>query len=307
MLVLNYERTYGLKKNRIIAPGTCWTDGQGEYYWEVRGAKAYLPAFTDVPFYSTVKSGDSYINTREFAFLISTPCAGTLIEGDKITVEIGGIEIARTYQLGDTTYLPTIAAQNLYLHGGINGDDLYDFEVKGGINSFPNYSLNRNSPQEYYTPQLSFRIDDGIIRFQVGDLFEFAIEGGRYIWRKDGGAWSSPMQIKPEIQLFDSGLQIGFDFGVSPSFMQNDVWEIFCVQENRAENLTTPWPQRWKGTGNIIFTFPAAVSVDSLIIDLHDLSGTITFQASDFDDFHVLLHNEVITVSALICKLYTPR
>ncbi len=304
-IVLNYERTYGLKKNRIIAPGTCWTDAQGEYYWEVRGAKAYLPAFTDVPFYSTVKSGDSYINTKEFAFLISTPCAGTLIEGDKITVEIGGIEIARTYQLGDVTYLPTIAAQNLYLHGGINGDDLYTFEIKGSINSFPNYSLDRNNPEEYYTPQLSFRIDDGIIRFQVGDLFEFAIEGGRFIWRKDGGAWSSPMQIKPEIQPFDSGLQIGFDFGVSPSFMQNDVWEIFCMQENRAENLTTPWPQRWKGAGNIVFTFPAAVTVDALIIDLHDLSGTVTFQASDFSDFHVLLHTEVLTISALICKLYS--
>ena len=53
--VLNYERTYGVKKNSVVAFGTCYIDAGGEYYWEVRGAKAYLPAFTDVPYYSTIK------------------------------------------------------------------------------------------------------------------------------------------------------------------------------------------------------------------------------------------------------------
>ena len=53
--VLNYERTYGVKKNSVVAFGTCYIDAGGEYYWEVRGAKAYLPAFTDIPYYSTIK------------------------------------------------------------------------------------------------------------------------------------------------------------------------------------------------------------------------------------------------------------
>jgi hypothetical protein len=308
--LLLYERTYGVKKNSIVAAGSCYIDAGGDYYWEVHGAKAYMPAFTDTPYYSTVKknasgsTAEEYVNTKEFAFLISTPCGGALVEGDIIEVSINGSVFERTYQLGDITYLPTIAAQNLYLTGGIDGDDLYTFDVKGDINSFPDYTLDRDNPQRYYQSQLSFMITDGIVPFQIGDVFEFAIEGGRFVWRKDSGAWSSPLNIEQEIQALDSGLQIGFDFGVSPSFVQNDSYEVLCEQENRIANLTAPQLLEWKGTGNIVFTFPAAVTVDALIIDLHDLTGTITFQASNDIDFDPLLHNEVITVSDLICKLY---
>lgn len=302
--ILLYERTYGVKKNRIIAAGTCYIDAGGDYYWEVRGGKAYLPAFTDTPYYSTVKSGDDYVNTKEFAFLISTPCYGTLKEGDTIQVTIGGIKLERTYQIGDITYLPTVAAQNLRFTGGVDGDDTYIFEVRGEINSFPDYHLNRNNPQRYYHPNLSFQIEDGIIPFAIGDAFEFSIEGGRFIWRKDNGSWSSPLPVKKEIQPFDSGLQIGFDFGVSPSFMQDDSWEVLCVQENRTSNLTTPWKQTWKGTGSLTFSFASQVTIDTLIIDMHDLTGTVTFKASNISDFSTLVYSEVITVTDLICKLY---
>lgn len=301
--VLDYEKTYGVKKNSQYT-GTCYTEINSEYYWEVSGEKAYLPAFTDIEYYSTIKSGEEYVNTKEFAFNISTPCGGALIEGDQIVVTINSALYERTYQVGDIIYLPTIAAQNLYLTGGIDGDDTYTFEVMGEINSFPDYSLDRNNPQRYYHQNLQFQIEDGIIPFQVGDYFEFAVEGGHFVWRKDNGSWSSPYSIQLEIQTFDSGLSIGFDFGVSPSFVQNDTWQILCFQENKVENLVTPWSQKWKGVGNLVFSFASQVTIDALIIDMHNLTDTITFQASNKSDFSELEHNEVITVSDLICKLY---
>ena len=239
----------------------------------------------------------------EFAFNISTPCGGALKVGDKITVEIGGTVYERTYQLGDITYLPTVASQNLYFYGGVDGDDLYTFGVRSDLDTFPDYLLDRNAPARYTNSKLSFQIEDGIVPFQVGDVFEFAIEGGHFVWRKDGGAWSSALQITQDLQSFDSGLRIGFEFGVSPSFMQGDLWEALCTQENRAANMLTPWQAKRRGTGNITIAFDAPVDVDTLIIDGHDLAASITFKASNASDFSSLIYSSVIAPDALICKL----
>ncbi|NOZ68030.1 MAG: hypothetical protein GXP46_01975 [Deferribacteres bacterium] len=302
--ILNYEQTYGVKKNNVIGIGTCYQDTDDDYYWEISGSKAYLPAYTDVPYYSTVQSGNDYINTKEFALLVSIPCGGTLVEGDKITVEIGGVVYEKTYQVGDITYLPTVARQNLNLTGGRDGDDTYTWEVSGEIDKFPDYLLDRKTPARYITPQLSFQIEDGIVPFDVGDVFEFTIEGGRWIWRKDGGAWSSPLDIKKEAQTFDSGLQIAFDFGVSPSFIQNDTWEVLCIQENKASNLATPGRTRRKGPGDVTFAFSSQVTIDTLVIDMHDIGTDIVFKASNVSDFSVIEYSETISPTSLICRLF---
>lgn len=303
--VLDYEKTYGVKKNSVVSSEDgSYQDSDSEYYWEVRGEKAYLPAYTDIPYYSTVKSGDKYVNTKEFALKISVPCGGSLIEGDVITVTIGGIEFERTYKVGDITYLPTVAAQALALTGGIDGDDTYVWEVRGEIDTFPDYLLDRDNPQPYNTLNLDFAIDDGIVMFQVGDRFEINIEGGHWAWRKDGGAWSAAKNIDAAFQLLDSGIEIAFDFGVAPSFVLDDLWEILATQENRAANMAEPWKTKTKGTGNIVLSAAAPVTVDTLIVDLHNLSGQITFQASDVADFSVLVHDEIIPVTGLICRLY---
>lgn len=302
--ILSYEQTYGVKKNSTIAAtGTCYQDSSDDYYWVITGSKAYLPAYTDTPYYSTTKTGKEYTNTKEFAFLVSTPCDGSLIEGDKITVTIGGVVFDRTYQVGDITYLPTIAKQNLDFTGGRDGDDTYTWGVEGELNSFPDYLLDHNNPARYISPQLSFQVEDGIVPFAVGDVFAFSIEGGRWVWRKDSGAWSAPLDIRKEAQTFDSGLQIAFDFGVSPSFLQNDAWEVICMQENKAIALATPGRTARKGTGDITFSFSAQITIDTLIIDLHNISGNIIFEASNVSDFSVLEYSETIASTALICKL----
>lgn len=304
--VLLYERTYGLKKNSIVGQGTCYIDSSSQYYWEVRGAKAYLPAYTDIPYYATIKQGDEYVNTKEFAFLIETPCGGSLMEGDQIIVTIGEASYEKTYQLGDLTYLPTIAKQNLYLTGGIDGDDTYIWSVQGTLNAFPDYLLDRDDPQAYIDSKLTFKITDGIIPFQVGDSFEFSVEGGHFIWRKDSGAWSASVNIEQEIQTFDSGLRIGFDFGVSPSFVIDDTWEVLCIQDNKKSNLLDTYKSlKWRGSGNFTIDMGSSIVVNALIIDAHTIGSSFTLRTSDAPDFSPEIDSLVITPADLICKLLT--
>lgn len=305
--ILLYEKTYGLKKNSVTSyAGVPYQDDpSAAYWWEISGARPYLPAFTGIEFYSVIRSGDIYINTKEFAFHISVPCGGTLMKGDKIIVTIGNSKVARTYQVGDITYLPTVKAQNLYLAGGIDGDDTYIFSVQGGIDSFANCLLDRDNPLPYSNNGLSFQLTDGIILFRVGDQFEFNIEGGHFKWRKDGGAWSELISIAKEFQTLDSGLEIAFDFGVSPSFVTDDAWEVLAVQENRAENMVAPWAEtRYKGTGDIVFSFAAPVTIDSLIIDMHTIPGTITLQASNDSGFDPLIYEDELQTAELTAHLF---
>jgi hypothetical protein len=305
--VLEYERTYGVKKNSIIDPDVPYIEPSGDYYWEVKGSKAYLPMDPNSIYYSVFKSGDKIINSQEFALKISTACGGSLIEGDRITITIGGIKFEPTYQVGDVTYLPTVAAQGLHLLGGVDGDDSYVWEIDGAI-PFDDYVLDRNAPAAYTSPNLSFLLTDGIVRFQVGDSFEFSIESGHFKWRKDGGAWSALLPISQAAQDLDSGLDIGFSLGVNPSFMIGDSWEVLCSQENRASNMTDIGLEQHKGTGNKVFSFDAEVDIDTLIIDNYLITGDFRFQASNNEDFSgELIHDELIAAAdrpPLIRKLY---
>jgi hypothetical protein len=369
---LLYETTYGLKKNTVNLTGDVpYTQGEGDFYWKFEGGlKQYLPAYTDIPYYSIVNEcgcGNVYINTKEFGLNISVPCGGTLMEGDTITVTIGG-NTERTYQIGDTTYLPTVAAADIEMAGGIDGDDTYTFGVKGTVNtSFPSHLLDRDAPLPYKgtnapvwqaghsysltnyvkavtfngyryecttagtsggsaptwpttigatvndngvvwtcrAVELAFEITDGIVMFAVGDSFEFNIEGGHFKWRKDAGTWSSAIAITIAFQEITEGVEVAFDFGVSPSFVVDDAWEIICLQENQAANMLVPWANSaTKASGNIVFTFAAPVTVDSLIIDMHSLTGDVVFEASNESDFTPLVYTETISTAELISLIF---
>jgi hypothetical protein len=304
--VLLYEKTHGIKKNRIVSTDFCYTDKPDSlYYWEVDGAKAYLPAFTDVIYYSTVKVGDEYQGTKEFGFKISLPCGGSgFLEGDKIIVTIGQNRTNPTYQVGDITYLPTIASQDLYCSGGLDGDDTYIFEIQSETDVFADYLLNRNSPAPYTSAKLQFLITDGVVAFSVGDYFEFNIEGGRFIWRKDNGAWSSPVNISSELQAFDSGLRILFDFGASPSFVVNDTWQVKCIQSNKIANGLNLFSHlKIKGTGAIEIDAGSSIPIDALIIALHNLTSAFDFIASDSPSYSPAIYTKNITPTSIICDL----
>ncbi|MFA6054045.1 MAG: hypothetical protein WC769_01595 [Thermodesulfovibrionales bacterium] len=371
--VLLYETTYGIKKNSVALTGDVpYTQMDDEFYWKfTSGDKQYLPAYLDTPYYSVINQcgcGDTYIGTREFALNISVPCGGTLLAGDIITITIGG-NTERTYQLGDITYLPTVAAADLEMAGGIDGDDTYVIGIEGTVvPSFPDYLLDRNNPQPYRgtnaaawqaghsylagqfckntgtfngvrqectTPglsggtqptwstipgqttvdnaavwtcravELSLEITDGIVPFAVGDSFEFNIEGGHFKWRQDGGAWSSLIALSTAFQEITEGVEVAFDFGVSPSFAVDDAWEIICLQENKAANMLAPWANSaMKASGNITFVFAAPVTVDNLIIDMHSLTGDVVFEASNESDFSPLVHTETISTAELISLMF---
>jgi hypothetical protein len=303
---LLYERTYGIKKNRVVSGNNCYVENLAStYYWEVSGNKAYLPAYTDIPYYSTIKTGNEYEATKEFAFLISLPCGGSgFLEGDKIIVTIGQRDTENTYQVGDVIYLPTIASQNLYCSGGVDGDDLYTFEITSETDVFADYLLNRDTPASYTSSKLNFLITEGVVPFSVGDYFDFDIEGGRFIWRKDSGAWSSPVNISKELQDLDAGLRILFEFGVAPSFEINDTWQIKSIQSNKISNGLNPLVHiKTKGTGTIVIDAGSSVAIDSLIIDYHNLTSAFDFIASDSPSFSPAIYTQNITPTAIICDL----
>jgi hypothetical protein len=304
--VLLYEKTHGIKKNRIVSTDSCYIDNLTSlYYWEVSGAKAYLPAFTDTIYYSTVKVGDEYQSTKEFGFKISLPCGGSgFLEGDQIIVRIGERQTEPTYQIGDITYLPTIASQNLFCSGGVDGDDTYIFEIISETDTFANYLLNRDNPVPYVSAKLQFLINDGVVPFSVGDYFEFSVEGGRFIWRKDNGAWSSPVNISSELQVFDSGLRILFDFGASPSFVVNDTWQVKCIQSNKVANGLNLFSHlKLKGTGEITIDAGSSIPIDALVIAFHNLTSAFDFIASDSPSFSPAIYTKNITPTSIICDL----
>jgi hypothetical protein len=311
--VLLYEKTYGVKKNSVTPGGSCYADRQDLYYWEVRGNKSYLPAFTDVPYYSTIKQAAEYVGTKEYAFLIAIPCGGALELGDKITVTIGESTLEKTYQIGDKTYLPTIAKQNINLSGGIDGDDRYTWEVRGD-SIFPAYILDRITPQAYASGGLQFLIQDGIVPFSLGDEFTFNIEGGRFIWRKDSGAWSGPVSIDEVLQTFDEGLRIGFNFGAAPSFEIGDTWSVIARQNNKLANLITlSKTEKWRrptpvgdATDDLVIDMGSSEAITAIVIGGHNITESFKLQASDASDFNPLLLDQTIQPDDIICVLKDP-
>lgn len=296
--VYAFESEHGLKKNDITDESG-YQELDSTYYWEVQGDRGYLPAFTDLLYYSAIRQGGVVVGTKEFGLLIESPCSGSFAVGDIITLTIGGVTIQKTYQLYDITYLPTIAGAPLHLSGGIDGDDLYRWSVKGTVNAFPDFTFDRKAPAPYNTTHLDFVYEDGIVPCTVGDQFVFSVEGGRFVWRKDGGAWSAvPLGISANWQSLTAGLDIIFDFGVAPSFVPGDLWECLCYQENKAANFLTPWSPKYKGSGTISFAFPSAVTIDTVLLAGHNIASPLQVQASDHADFSVAKYVESVTVSA---------
>jgi hypothetical protein len=73
------------------------------------------------------------------------------------------------------------------------------------------------------------------------------------------------------------------------------------MQDNRSENATGPWSGSWKGTGNYSMAFAAPVTIDTLVLDKHTISGPVTFQAATDANFTDIVYEETFTPAALHC------
>lgn len=281
-----------LKKSDAGSEGSdCWQDTGDAYYWEVNGQE-YLPAFSNVIYYASKKRYDAdtrrWLNeaTHEFAFAIKVKCVDSLKPGDTVTLAIGDTG-PRGYQPGDTFTLPIVAAQDAYLAGGVTGSDTHTWRVRGSVDgTLADYAVVNGAETPYSDGGLGFTIYRGGIPFELGDTYNFAIEAGQYRWRKNGGAWSSPLADIPDTPAaLDAGLSAVFTPGAAPSFAAGDLYSFRADQPNAPSHLTVPAEDRWawSGTGaTLTADLGTLTAIDALAIARHTLppGATVTVEGS---------------------------
>lgn len=274
-------------------PGTgCWQDQGGQYWW-VADTGAYLPAFTNWYYHSTTRTNDAngrpvITETREFGFQISA-CPELLTEGDYIDVSIlvtGGNGLG-TYAVGDLFRVACVRASPLELAGGVDGDNTLTWSVTGSVDGpLAAFDLVLTDPMtwDYDDGDLAFSITPGAIAFAPGDTFTFAVEGGEFRWRKNGGAWVEDVPIDSVVSLSD-GLSAAFAFGVEPAFVPGDSWSFVARAINGVAQLRSPDGARasWSGGTVISVSDASPIAVSHLLLADHTIpSGqTITLTGSD--------------------------
>lgn len=253
--------TAGISPSGKLDAGTvaggdgCWRDTGDAYYWEVVGGNGkYANAFSNTPYFSSREVPGipgATRSTREFAFQINVKCTDSLKVDDQVTLSIGDAGWPSTYQVGDTLYLPIIAAQDLYLAGGQDGDNIQTWHVDGSVDgAFAPYLLDLDVPLPYSASGLAFSIAPGGIPFEAGDLYQFAVEGGHYKWRKDGGTWSAPGEITSAPLPLSDGLSAAFATGAAPSFAAGDLYRFRALQPAALSNVISPDVEAWRWIGS---------------------------------------------------------
>lgn len=262
-----------------VAGDGCWRDSDATHWWEITGQNgAYAPAFTNEPYFSSRDAGEGYFSTHEFAFQINVKCEASLLEGDTLQLSIGDAGWPSTYQVGDTLYLPIIAAQDLYLAGGKDGDNIQTWHVDGSVTgAFPPYLLDLDAPAPYSGNGLAMQITPGGIPFEAGDLYKFTVEGGHYRWRKDSGAWSATQPVGGASAPIDSGLSLLFQTGASPSFAAGDLYKFRALQPCALSNAINPDPESWRWSGSgatLTANLGSSQLIDACSLSFHDLPDT---------------------------------
>jgi len=285
----------------------CWHDYGADHWWVNDGTGIpYLPLQNGVYNYSCKSSLDSDGNpvinsTHEWGFGIQVACPEKLVEGDRITVVVEGGSAnsgGGGYQNGDQFGIAVIHATPLQFGGGQTGDDTQTWSVigtlpDGSTNALSNYSLLTTAPIGYDDGGLSFLITPGQIDFTLGDVFRFSVEGGKFHWRQNGGAWSADTDIDSTVSLA-SGLMANFAGGSAPSWVAGDLWSFAAEATNGVGGIRSPDDARmlWTGSTAIAIT-PADGAVDGIQIGDHTIpaGATITLQGSN-DNFST--HTDVV-------------
>ena len=251
----------------------CWSDDGGQYWW-VPDDSVYLPAFTNIEYHS-VKRTDEIISTNEFGFVIKVleSCIQNLKEGDSVTITIGADGWPPTYQVGDKLYLATIAAGNMNLIGGVDGNDSLTFTVSGSISGVSQYVVNKSAPALYDNGQITARINPGGIGFELGDSFSLCVEDGQFRWRLNSGSWSAPLPIQATALV--DGVSVDFVTGACPGFVAGDSASFVVYQPNAVSNAIIPDDDLYTWDSNAVITAQTAGVVDTLIIGMHTLSSSV--------------------------------
>lgn len=280
----------------------CWQPCDGAYEWRVNGME-YLPACTNVPYHSSVKTTDAkgreaIWSTQEFGFIIRCACPERLMEGDRITLVIeNDAQPPKTYAVGDTIKIPVIAAQALELAGGQDGNDTLTWTVRGSAGaSWPDYVAPIGAEPLYDQAGLQFRATPGGVAFALGDQFQFDVAGGTWRWRRDGGAWSAAAVIAPDPTDLADGVQLTFRPGPAPAFVAGDAWAFAVMQPHAPKRAIAPDRGAWRWSdngGDWQVTFPAETPITAIAL-WHTCPGGTVFTATGFDAAAVPLWSRVL-------------
>ena len=281
----------------------CWQDPGDAFYWTVNGGE-YLPAFTNRIYHSCVLTkdadgNDEIVSTQEFAFALNVKC-DALVEGDTVVLVIGDAGWPATYQIGDVLTLPVIAATDLYLTGGVDGDDTLHWSVSSSTaGAMAVYDLVLAAPTPYVATDFHFLITPGAIPFAAGDAFSFALEGGHFKWRRDGGSWSSSTLLAAS-QVLADGLTLTVAAGHAPGVATGDTWSWQVSQPYAASQVRAPVVgtvgHQWIGaTQTLAVDLGSIVAIPATVVALHSLPSTATLKLAGSDD-NVTFWTETFTV-----------
>jgi hypothetical protein len=279
--------------NTEQATDGCWRDWGGSSYWTVAGSVTggYAPLFANHPYIASRSFPDGAIrSTHEFGLQLNVKCENDLRHGDEVVLSISNAQWGATYQVGDELSLPIVAAAPLALHGGDDGDAISEWYVAGSVaGALPNFEFDADAPAPYAgSIDLSFEIVPGGVPFAVGDRFQFAVEGGHFQYRKNGGAWQGGtpgLAITATPQLLADGLSVGFTTGARASFVVGDLFRYRVLQPWALSNLTTPTLAAWRWSGSsamVDIDFGSVQQVDMVAL-LHALpeGATVTLTGGD--------------------------
>jgi len=270
----------------------CWQDPGDEGYWA--STDGYLPWFNDLYGHSCRtyydEEGEPYNQTtREFGFGIAVGCPDRLAYGDKIYLVISDVVGSSTgagYQEGDTFNVRVNHALPVPFGGGQTGDDTLTFSVVLSVDGrIDDYALVTTAPAPYAYSEagatLDFLITQGGIRFDLGDRFTVEIEGGRFKWRRDGGSWSSPIDIATT--ALADGLSAAFDGGTAPSWAAGDRWTYRAEASYGVVQLRTPLDGEFEWTTSTVIEC-AGGAINGLGLYRHRIPSDATILIEGSDD-----------------------
>lgn len=279
------------------AGSACWRDQKTSAYWQIEGTE-YLPVFSNVYYHSAVKQYDQdakreiVASTNEFGFGLQVACESRLQPGDSITITINDVSADYPYQIGDRYEIPLVAGGPMAFAGGIDGTDTLTWSVRSSAGPMPDYALTSSEPA-YSAGGLGFGIHRGALRFALGDAYRFAVEtGGRFRWRKDGGAWSAETAIADAVALAD-GLSAAFGSGAAPSFVAGDLYRYLVRQPNSPSHVKSPHGEKWRWSGAtamLSLEWPSEMPVSAFGLLRHGLKAPAAVTITLLDAENAPLH-----------------
>lgn len=269
------------------AGGGVWQDYQQDGWFVSRDG--LLPLQPPYGYHSaralTGPDGEEiYESTGEFWLGVSIGCPENLIDGDELRVKVERVVNPRyTYQINDLITARIVRADPVPFGGGQTGDDTLTWRVVGSVDGpLADYALDTTAPVAYSDGGVGFLITPGAIDYALGDTYTWAVEGGVFRWRKNGGSWTSGVDIEPSVSLSD-GLSAVFAAGSAPSFVAGDTYSFTALAVNGPDRLRTPDDRSARWTTSTIIEAAGAEPVDALLL-WHDIPSTATVRLQGSDD-----------------------